>query len=481
MVAILLGAAVVALGDRALYGLFGVMAFVVFVRHPVVGVFVTTLLLLLLSGAAGVLGSLQAPVPVTFAKISGFVTAIAWLIHTLARRTPVRFRIEEGFLLAFFAWVFFGVMASDSWRQQLPEWVRLATLVVFFFIAVNVLTTRRLVHQYVLLLAYCGFVMAIFAVAQYFIPALHYDAEQLREIGAGAAQGAYVDPESLSFGAAVRVSGTSGHSNWLAFALLLIVPLNVYWFHAAKGWPGKSLAMAATVLEIMALMLTFTRTGLIVGTVVLALLILRRLVRMPPHRIAAIAVLMLIGFFFIPAAYKERVLNFGRYSESSSIQHRAQLMGEATELTAENPVLGAGLGGFGIHLIEQDSEVAVISRWLVDEYEWNPSFLGAHNMYLHVASETGIVGLALMSAFLLLIVRHLLNAEALFKKADDKQGALLCSTLLVSLISFFVCALLLHALQQKIWWMIVAAAAAAPFVEVRNGKSGHTQPDSDHA
>lgn len=476
--AVALGAAVVALGDTALYGLFGLIGFCVFLRYPVAGVFVTTLLLLLVSGAAGVLGTLNAPVPVTYAKVSGFVTLVAWLTNLVVTGKPLRIRFEEGLLVAFFAWAYFGVMVSPEWRLQFPEWIRLATLVTFFVIGVHLLADRTTLHRYVILLAVCGFVMSIFAVMQYFLPAFHYTPEQLREIGAGAKQGAYVDPESLQFGAAVRVSGTSGHSNWLAFTLLLLIPLNAYWFYAAKSWVGRSLALTATGLEIAALMLTFTRTGFLVGVALVVLLGLRRLVKVSPNRLVALAAALLVGWFLLPQAYKERVLSPRSYTESSSVQHRTELMNEAIALTASNPFLGTGLGGFGINLIEQNSEVAIISRWLVEEYNWNPVFFGAHNMYLHVASETGLVGLGMLLLFMFLIIRHLRNAERLFRAAGDRQGQVLCAALMVSLISFLLCGLFLHALQQKVWWMVAAAAAVAPMIEVRPGAGKGTNRDA---
>jgi len=466
LAAVVLGIAVVAFGEYALYGLFGVMGFAVFLRYPIAGVFVTTLLLLLVSGAAGVLGSLQAPVPVTYSKISGFATLAAYVVNLLVTGKPIKMRAFEGILLLFFGWAFFGVMASENWQAQFPEWIRLATLVVFFIIAAQLIHDRIILRRYIILLAVCGFVMSIFAVLQYFIPAFHYTPEELREIGRGAAQGAYVDPESLSFGAAVRVSGTSGHSNWLAFALLLLIPLNVYWWYVSKSWWGKSFAILATLLDITALVLTFTRTGFIVGMAVLVLLSFRGLVRINPYRLAAVGVLAIFAWLVLPEAYKERVLDFTGYAESTSVGHRAQLMTEAFEVAAQNPLLGVGIGGYGFKLIEENTDVAVISRWLVDEHGWNPAYLGTHNMYLQLASEMGLIGLFLFLLFMYVIMRRLLYAERIFRERGDEEMQVLTASVIVSLFSFLISALFLHALQQKIWWMIVAAAAVVPLVAV---------------
>lgn len=460
LLAAALGAGVLLFDWYALAAVLGLIGFAFFVREPVIGVYITTFLLLVVGGASGMIGTFVPgmPITVTLAKISGAVTLAAWAVHSLVKREPLRLNISLALLLAFFAWTALGLAMRETWQHQLPEWLRLGNVVAFFIVSIHLLNTRARIHSYVILLCYCGLAMAAMANIQYFVPALHFGPEDFAELGERAREGAFVDPEQLDTGPAVRVTGTAGHSNWLAMGLLLILPLNLYWFRFARTNTGKALAVAATLLQLSALVFTFTRTGFIAGIAAIGLIVLTRQLKVNPYRLSALAVAALVAFFLLPPQYRERVLDPASYERSSSISHRFQLQQSAWQTFTENPVLGAGLGGFGMELVEQDYEVSLISRWFVAAQGWNPIHFGAHNMYLHLLAEAGLIGFFLLMAFLAWTITRIRLVEHRFQAAGDDQGAALCAALFVSLMTFLVCCVVLHALHQKIWWMLAAAA-----------------------
>lgn len=478
--ALVVGVAVLAAGEAALLGLIGACVFAVILRWPVVGLYLTTALLLL-SGPAGVVGSVRVAIPVTFAKVTGGMTFAAWLMNVVARGRTIRVGWESLPLILFFLWSAVGVFASPTWDRQWPEWFRLGTLVAFFILAVNLLDREERVHRFTMLILYCGVAMSLFAAAQFVFPALHLDPQTaIADIGAGGG-GAFVDPESVTTGAAVRVSGSAGHSNWLALIILLIMPLNVYWYQTARSFWSRLACVAAVLLEVVALILTFTRTGFLVGVVILAVLGARRLVRVNPYRLSALALAVVLAWLVLPAQYKERVLNFPAYAESESVHHRLQLQEAAWEMMQERPVWGVGLGGYGLRVIDMTSEVALIMRWLVDEQNWSPLSIGTHNMYLQVGSETGVVGLGLILLFFGLLLRDLRRAERRFLEVGDARARTLVAALQVSVISFLLCAVFLHALQQKIWWMMTAVAAVLPLYKASLGEASSPAPsDATH-
>jgi len=452
-----LGVAIFASGGYAVMALAGVLAFALYARYPAVGLYVTTVLLLL-SGSAGVLGALRVAVPLTLAKVSGAALLVAWAGNVLVRRQRVHVGKEMIILAAFFAWAGVGVFASSYYQQQWPEWVRLATLVAFFALSVQLLDSPATLHRYLVLLCVCGLLMSLFAIAQYFIPALQLDvATAVQSLGAGA-EGAYIDPDSLSGGAAVRVSGRAGHSNWLAMALLVLLPLNAYWFGTARTRRMQGAVLLTAGCELIALVLTFTRTGFLIGFVAAALLLFRRLIHVGPRRATALAMVVFLSWFLLPGPYKERVLTFTQYSRSDSVSHRLELQEAAFDIMTESPVWGVGLGGFGTHIIEKTSQVAYIMRWLVEDQNWNPVFLGAHNLYLQLACDTGLVGLALILLFFGALLRRLRRARQDFEARGEDRLARMTAVLGVSMLTFLCAGIFLHALQQKIWWMIAAVA-----------------------
>ena len=108
---------------------------------------------------------------------------------------------------------------------------------------------------------------------QYLLPALQFGGVAgIEGIGSGADL-AFIDPEGTASGAAIRVTGGTGHSNWLAFTLLLVMPLNIYWFSTRRTRTGKFLVVAITLVEFAALVLTITRLGMVVGLLVVLVLL----------------------------------------------------------------------------------------------------------------------------------------------------------------------------------------------------------------
>ncbi len=463
--------AILAVEEKAVVAVIGLVLVFFFVKRPVLGLYLTTALLLL-SGMLGGLGIVPYGVPSTAAKACGAATIAAWVLNVLTTEKRFRFGREVFLPLAFAGWALVGIAFSLTWRVQLPEWNRLISVVIYFILAIHLLDTPQKLHRFVVVVLSCAFAMSLYAIAQYFIPRFQLAGVAGIESIAGGADMAFIDPEGTVTGAAVRVTGGTGHSNWLAFMLLLLLPLNVYWFTTMKSRRGKLLVMAAVGVELAALVLTFTRVSLIVGFVVALILVARSLVRLNPYRLSALAAALVVAWFFVPTAYKERVLDFSSYSESESTAARVDLQAYAWEYMQDFPVVGVGLGGFGLHFYEENSPYAAMLRWMNDELGFNPLYYGPHNMYLQLGSESGTVGLILMLLFFLMALLHALRAERKFQLIGEGQMATLAGAVSVSVLAFLLCAVFLHALQQKVWWMVFAVAVASYFCAARMAATG---------
>lgn len=466
VLAIALAIAILAAEETAVVGVIGLVLVFFFLRKPVIGLYLTTALLLL-SGVLGGLGIVPYGAPSTAAKACGAATIAAWVLNVLTTEKRFRFGREVILPLAFAGWALVGIAYSLTWRTQLPEWNRLITVVVYFILAIHLLDTKENLHRFVVIVLSCAFVMSLYAIAQYFIPRFQQGGIAGIQSISGGADLAFVDPEGTVSGAAVRVTGGTGHSNWLAFMLLLVLPLNVYWFSTMKQRRGKLLVLAAVAAELVALVMTFTRVSLVIGVVLAVILVARSLLRMTPYRLSALAAALVVAWFLIPTAYKERVLDVRSYSKSESTAARLDLQSHAWEYMQDFPVVGVGLGGFGLHFYDENTPVAAMLRWMHDEFGFNPIYYGPHNLYLQLGSETGTVGLVLMLLFFLVAFFHAQRAERIFRALGDRQLATLAGTATVSVLSFLFCGVFLHALQQRIWWMVFAVAIAVYFCAIR--------------
>ncbi len=454
-----LSAAVVFGGALAIFAVVGAVGFVVFVRYPVLGLYVSTVLLLV-GGASANLGVFNLDIPASLGKLTAAVAIPAWLINTVLYRKPIVITWEMVLVAAFMAWSLWGVVYAETYATQWGEWLRLANIAAYLVFTVHVLNTRERIHTYTLVLLACAMFMSLYAVFQYVNPNLQVQGDAgLAAVGAGEEK-AYIDSEGIEGGAAVRVSGRTGHSNWLAFTLVMLLPLNVYWMRAAKSNRVRILIGLAIVLELTALVFTFTRMGALVGSIVLLFLIFKQLIRLTPERVAVLAIAAIVAWTLLPNAYKERVFSLADNPEMKSTEARLILQEYAWNYAQDAPFVGVGISGFGLRFVHEDSWLAAHLRWLIKERNWEALYYGPHNLYLQLAAETGFPGLLMILGLALLLFVRLQRTQNALRDLKEDHLARLAGVLQVSLLAFLLCGVFLHALHQKIWWMVFALAIA---------------------
>jgi len=447
-------------GPFAVLGIFGLLVFMAFINNPVIGLYITTALLLL-QGSAGVLGIVNesAPVAITLAQITGLAAIAAWVASLLLRKLPVHLNFAVVLIVLFVLWALLATVVSEYTRQEFPHWARLATRLAFFLLAVNLLNTVQRLRNFVWIILVCTLIMCAVAVLQYMLP-------QMQVAGATAwtsvsgVDAAYIDQESLQGEAAIRVSGRAGHSNWLAMIILLTLPLFVYGLTRVRSDALKLMLYGGIGIALIALILTYTRTGFMIGMVLAVLLLSKRMMHFTPLRIFGLLFALVIAWTLVPGAYKERVLSPKQYRASQSVESRVELQEAAARYWIENPVFGTGVGGFGLHFVRENNETASVMRLLVRIAGWEEVFIGTHNMYLQLLCDTGLIGFILFVWFYAHMFREVMRAEDRYKKNGDVEGKALASALFVSLFGFAICAVFLHALHQHIWWIIAAAAVS---------------------
>jgi len=454
-----LSATVVFGGALAIFAVAGAVGFAVFVRYPILGLYVSTVLLLV-GGASANLGVFNLDVPASLGKLSAAVAIPAWLINTVLYRKPVVLTWEMVFLGGFMGWSLLGVVYAETYATQWGEWLRLANIAAYLVFTVHVLNTRERIHTYTIVLLSCAALMSLYAIFQYVNPNLQVQGDAgLAAVGAGEEK-AYIDSEGVDSGAAVRVSGRTGHSNWLAFTLVMLLPLNVYWLSVAKSLSARMLIGLVVVLELAALVFTFTRMGALVGSIVILFLVIKQLVRLTPERLAVLAIAAIVGWTLLPGAYKERVFSFADNPEMKSTEARLTLQEYAWNYAQDAPFMGVGVSGFGLRFVHEDHWLSAHLRWLIKERNWEALYYGPHNLYLQVAAETGFPGLILLLGVVLLLLMRLQRTQSALRELKEIDLARLAGLLQVSLIAFLLCGVFLHALNQKIWWMVIALAIA---------------------
>lgn len=161
-----------------------------------------------------------------------------------------------------------------------------------------------------------------------------------------------------------------------------------------------------------------------------------------------------IGYHYLPSAYKSRAMTTFEVSSWS----RIELYKTAIKIFKVYPFFGAGIGMYEklLHterFIPKDSsfEGVVIHRH-------------AHNVYLEILSEMGIIGLgAFLWMFFLFFYKVFLNNSLWNKQQDDKNTILLglSSTIMATLIFGLASTIIIVGVQDPaVFWFIFGMAAS---------------------
>ncbi|HWM56173.1 MAG TPA: O-antigen ligase family protein [Solirubrobacterales bacterium] len=266
-----------------------------------------------------------------------------------------------------------------------------------------------------------------------------------------AAYGVVVPVEGDSSG---RLSGAFGNANETATALAVGVALAAGLAVALRGHPALQLAATIGVpLCMLALFLTVSRGGIVA---LVAILVAGVFIAGPRRGTvlgaAALGALMAIVYFGAFAGEQEREHLF----QSDGGTGRTDIWKVGWRMVEANPVVGVGAGNFQSSSVHYLLEPGAIERadFIVDD----PKV--AHNTYLGVLAELGVVGLALFLAIVGAAIASLWRAAQTFGASGDREMDLLSRAVLIALIGFLTAAFFGSREVSNQLWLLLALGPA---------------------
>jgi O-antigen ligase len=261
-----------------------------------------------------------------------------------------------------------------------------------------------------------------------------------------------------------RLSGAFGNANETAAALAVGVALAGGLVFALRDRPWLRLgAIVSVPFAIVALFMTVSRGGILalVAVLVAAILIAgpRRKAAIATAAVAAVTAFLYFGFVAGPEA-REHLL------KSNGGTGRADIWKVGWRMVDANPVIGVGAGNFAsssVHYLLVPGTIAR-SDFIVD----NPKV--AHNTYLEVLAELGVVGLVLFLAIVAAALAAMLKAARLFGAAGDVQMEVLARAVLIALIGFLTAAFFDSREFANQLWLLLSLGPA--LLAVARGVSG---------
>ena len=186
-----------------------------------------------------------------------------------------------------------------------------------------------------------------------------------------------------------RIQGIFGNANLLAYAALFA--LIVFAIRFAARAPHRTLLLGWMAAALFLFVRAGSATAYVAAAlvlVVLATVLLMRTTRRPGERTRYYVVYAGVALGGLSAAWLLRDRAFALLGRSSDLTGRETIWTAVLERAAERPVVG---WGFATPWLPWEP---AFDRWIVDHGE---TVMQAHNMWLDVYLQLGVVGVALMA------------------------------------------------------------------------------------
>jgi O-antigen ligase len=301
--------------------------------------------------------------------------------------------------------------------------------VIIFILMVNLIDTRQRIFSMWKLVVICGAALGVGAIKSYI-------------------KGEFTDK-------GLRIEGLVGgmfeNPNDLATALDVLLPFAVALTLISKGRARLFYLICAAVLAI-GVLFTLSRGGFL-GLIAASGVLLWKLGRSRRLK-TTLGVALICGVLLavMPGGYGARIATIfnAEQDQTGSAQLRSELMKRAASIAISRPIVGVGMGNFHIYSIREKR---------------------AHNAYLEIAAELGVMGLI---AYLILILAPLRSLHRIerqtmgMRSKSEREMYWLSVSIQAAFIAYMVCSF--FASIQYLWYLYYTAAYAVALRQIHTAE-----------
>ncbi len=270
-----------------------------------------------------------------------------------------------------------------------------------------------------------------------------------------------------------RVCGPLEDPNFYAQMMVMLVPLALYRLWDEVSPRLKAISAYILAILVLTVVFTFSRGGFVALVIVLALAALQKKVK-PGYIIVGFCLLLPL-LSFIPAEYGERMSSLDAFlpggsnqpkttEKDASLEARSALVKVGWLMFMDHPLLGVGTENFVVHSRDYAQELGLFIS------ERGGQGVMAHNFYLQVLAETGVLGFVCFAASVLYAFAGLRASHAQLKKQGRLSLASITVSLQLSIVGYLVTALFLQGGGSDRWLWLLVAIATAIRQEVQRGQ-----------
>jgi len=415
----------------------GLPLIVFIARRPVVGVFALTFLIPM---------ELFARIPNEFFslyKLLGVFTLTATIVHALSAKRAVATQRTS-----LHRWVFaFLFLAASSmvWSIE-PDLTiqavrRFATLIVFYFLVIHLIDTREKLRIVLGLMVSAALLGAVFAIVAYLRGQAVFDTQV-----AGTVEGQ------------IRAMGANLDANFFSATILVALPICLFMISIEKAPWIRLFLVASAFLIVLAVVYSFSRGGALTMGLILLMTFFGYLVRLKGKvllmGLGGGLLALLILSVLVPSAYVGRVRSLeSPMRGDESVRGRWLYVQFGSEAVRENP-FGVGAGAFPIAF--RDSRFDQMYHYYDMERGDVQRGRSAHNMFLEVGVETGILGGVIFASMILFALYENRKTAGRVGRTGRRDLGAANDALFVGLTAFSFASLFLSAQYDKTLWLLLA-------------------------
>jgi len=316
------------------------------------------------------------------------------------------------------------IAASPKQSMDMLTDIYLKTVIIFIMM-VNLIDTRQRIFSMWKLVVICGAALGVGAIKSYIN-------------GEFAVKGLRI--EGL-------VGGMFENPNDLATALDLLLPFAVALTLISKG-RARLFYLACAAILAVGVLFTLSRGGFL-GLIASGGVLLWKLGRWRRLK-TTLGVALICGILLavMPGGYGARIVTIfnTEQDQTGSAQQRRELLERAASVAISRPIVGVGMGNFHIYSIKEKA---------------------AHNSYLEIAAELGVMGLIAYLILILAPLRSLYRIERQTREMRTKRERemyWLSVCMQAAFVAYMVCSF--FASIQYLWYLYYTAAYAVALRQI---------------
>ena len=323
-------------------------------------------------------------------------TGVCYLVKLLLGKREFRLLPVDGAAVSFAICLAFAGVFSFSRGSRKPALVLICFL-LGYILTVSLIRTREWLRRCTWAAVSAASLVSLYGIYQYFF-------------GAVADAGAWLDTEMFD-GIAARVVSTLENPNMLAEYLIMLFPIAAALLITKGDVKQKGFSLIACAVCGLCIILTWSRgawLGLLFAGMVFLLIWNHRTMYLLFAGIASIPFLPLV----LPDSIVSRFTSIGNLADSST-SYRVNIWRGTMHMLKDYWSCGIGIG--------ESAWDTVYPRYSLAAIETAPH---AHNLYLQITVECGVVGLILFLAFIFLLIRYNFT---FYRKLEDMREAIAAS------------------------------------------------------